>query len=281
MTDESTQTQEEAPPARTSIEVRVGERTITVGRFKGYKATRIMQEAAKLGRRYPRIGKDLAAFREEYRETHTLELTRTQAELRFGDEAREISDKAWEQMNGILRLPQTPSLEEQLMAVYPQIIETAQDQLVQLIGLLALGNGDARDAWEEGGDEAVDEAARKLGNDLLFDADAEEVFELVLAGVEVGKAQFGPLGARVRALATQIGIQRTPEPPKAEETPQTDQESTQEQTTEPETEPSPTPPPSSQTSPPSSTDSPRPTDGPHEQRSTRSPGSPSAASPSA
>lgn len=266
-TEETTSDLDQREPARETIEVRVGDRNVTIGRFRGYKATKLMQEAAAIGKRYPRIGKDLAAFKREYAEENAITLSRTEAEYQLGERAKAITDKAWDQVGGELRLRRTPSAEEQVIRVFPDLLEHAQTGVVRILALLAASNDELRAAWDEGDDKAVDEMLDAKGADLLFDADAEELLNLALAGAEVGRAQFAPLRERLGKLTAQLGLTQTPS------------ESTSEPTTMEKDEPSPTTPPSSETRQPSSTDSPRPTDGLPERHSSESPGSRSEPSP--
>jgi len=256
-------------PARAEIQVRVGDRHITVGRFKGYTATRIMREAAKIGRAYPKIGRDLARYRQEYAAEHSMHLSRAQAEYQLGAAVKQISEKAWEQAGGELVLPRSPTLEEQVMTIYPELMDKAEEHVLCVLALIATTSRDLEEAWTEGGDSAVNDLLDKRAHELLFEADATELLELALAGAEVGRAQFAPLGARVKALLSQLGLR--------DESPQTT--NPEQTTTPPETEEPTTPAPDSAPQS-SSTDSPTAMDGPPERPSSVSPGPSSVAASS-
>lgn len=260
-------------PARTEIEVRVGTRKIIVGRFKGYKATKLMREAAQLARHYPKVGKQIATYKRDYAAENMIELDRAEAEYRLGDQARQISDKAWDSAGGKIRLGRTPTTEEQIVAVFPDLLEEAEDRVIRVLALVGASNEDLRRAWDEGGDEAVDKLLEEQGAELLFEADAGELVELALAATEVGRAQFAPLRQRLASLGEQLGL--TPAPMPATET----EDAPEPTTTATEPAASPTSPPSSETTQSSSTDSPRPTDGQPARPSLESPGSRSERSP--
>jgi hypothetical protein len=258
---------DEAAPAQ-DREVRVGDRTVIVGRFRGYKATKMMQEAAAIGRRYPKIGKDLAAFKQAYGDENQIALDRAAAEFKLGEAAREISDKAWDSSGGVIRLRKSPTFEEQIVAIFPDLFEHAQQHVVRLLALVAASNSELREAYDDGDDAGVDRMLEQRGRDLLFEADAEELLDLALAGVEVGKAQFAPMRERLGKLMGQLGLQTAPTTETAPDPATTAKPSA-----------SPTTPPRSETRPPSSTDSPAPTAGPPTPSSSVSPGSRSEASP--
>jgi hypothetical protein len=258
--------------------VTVGDVEYVVGRFRGYKATRIAGEVAKIVRRYPKIGKDLAAFRREYAEENVIELKRTEAEWRLGAEAQRISDKAWETSGGTLRLRQAPTPQEQLMHVFPDVFEIAEKAVGRILALLVVENDELEEAYDS---DSVDQVLDDLAKRLLFGGDAAELLELAVAGEEVARGQFEPLKDKAGKLLAQIGLrQETPTPdsePSSNEPSESESKSSP-ATREQESEASSTSSTSSPTSPSSSTDSPTPTDGSPGSPSSESPGEPSAVS---
>lgn len=265
----------ETEEPRERIDVRVGDRTVTVGRFRGYTATKIMREAAAIGRRYPRLSKDIAAYKRDYEAENSITLTRAEAEMKLGTDATKISEAAWEAAGQQLTLRRSPAIEEQMVAVWPDLLEHAEEHVIRLLALLAID----RQALEEAYDtDDVDDALSREGKRLLFDGDAAELLELALAGVEVGRAQFAPLRDRASKLLAQLGItsKSTPAPAPSSQTTSPETTTSPDQGPEESTtsgEDSPTTSPSSETRPSSSTDLEAPTDGAEAQRSSDTAGS--------
>lgn len=258
----------EAPPAEVATDnvnrsVEVGGKTYEIGRFKGYKATRIMREAAAIGRRFPAITKLGQDYEQAYLAGGALRLSRTEAELKFGDEAREISEAAWTASDNELPLRRMPDPSERLLAVFPEILDAAEDRVVTLLALISATNAELKEADQA--EAGVDGFLEQRGRELMHEGDLEELVNLAVAGFEVGRAQFAPLeGMAGKAIALLNRRRRDPDP--IEESPTS--------------EPSPTSPPSSETSPSSSSDSEPPSDTPATTSSSESPGSssePSAA----
>lgn len=250
----------EAPPVETARDltrsVDVGGKTYEIGRFKGYKATRIMREAAAIGRRFPEITKLGQDYEQAYLAGGALRLSRTEAELKFGDDAREISEAAWSASDNELPLRRMPDPSERLLAVAPAILDAAEDRVVTLLALISASNAELKEADQA--EAGVDGFLERRGRELMHEGDLEELVNLAVAGFEVGRAQFAPLEGMVgKAIGLLNRRRRDPDP--IEENPTSD--------------PSPTSPPSSETSPSSSSDSGPPSDTPATTSSSGSPGS--------
>lgn len=259
-------------------EVRVGETTYVLTRFRGLKATRIMREAAAIGRRMPKLAKQLAAARREYGIDNEVVMTRTEAEFQFGPDALKISEQAWEQNGGELRIRPPMALRDMAIAVFPDVMEFAEEHVIRLLALLSASNAELAEHYR---DDDLDTFIGERGTTLLLEGDAEELLELAIAGVEIGRGQFAPLEKRLESLLHSFGVttKTTPTEPSDSDSPET-------KPSEP-SDSEETPPPSkagsgysksSQTSPDSLSDSPPPTDGTPTPSSTESRGEPSLVS---
>lgn len=256
-----------------SRNVKVGDREIAIARFRGFKAQRVMREAAKIGRAYPDLAKRLGEFDQAYADDYAHRLSRPEAEMRFGDEARKISEEAWEQTGGVLPLKRLPNAWERLGAVWPEVMDVAEREVGSLLAIVSLTNEELKEADHA---DRVDEAIEDRRGELMHDGDVEDLMNLAIAGYEVARAQFAPLVAKAAPLLATLGLGMTtgvPEPTTSDTSPIPTPE-TEETEIEEESD-SPTPPSSSQTRGSSSTDSEPPTDGTERQSSTAPPGAPS------
>lgn len=77
-----------------------------------------------------------------------------------------------------LEFPADPSDVERWLAGLPKALKVARSQVVQLLGLAVVPNSDLRKAWE---DDQHAELLTKLGNDLLWEGEPEELAELGVA----------------------------------------------------------------------------------------------------
>lgn len=254
--------------------VKVGELTIELARFRGFKAQRIMREASKIGRAYPEISARAAEFERAYTEDNALRLSRPEAEMRYGEDAREISEQAWEASGGVLALKQVPSAWERLGAIWPELMDVAEREVGNLLAVSSLSNEELEEADNA---DRVEEAIAERRKELMHRGEVEELFDLARAAYEVAREQFAPLVATLAPLLSRIGLEMTTdtrEPTTSGTSP------TPETETEEEDAPaSPSPPSSSETKGSSSTDSPPPTDGTEQPSSIERPGRPSELSP--
>jgi hypothetical protein len=230
-------------------QVIVGERTLPIPRFTGFKAKRAGAILARLGRASPELEELAATFRTRYRERNRLQITRAMAKMpRFAreDGSPLFSDEDFAGRDYV-EIPAEPDGNELLMALFPFVWEKAEPEVVQLLALVLIPNTELRQADL---DDQVDDKLRSFGTELLHEGSVEELLEAILIAGDVLREQFR--GKRER-LGLLMSILRGR------------QDSTE--TTEARSDSSPTRT-SSETS--SSTDSPPPTDG---QPSTPSTGS--------
>jgi hypothetical protein len=161
-----------------------------------------------------------------------------------------MSDADWEASGNMLRLPRSPTREEQIVAIFPQALELAEEETVALLALIAMSNADLK-RFARQGHEALRDELKSRGEDLL-DADLGELVELAIVAGEAVNEQYQAkareLGGRLGNALKLFGISL----PSSETTTETE--------TSKET--------SSTPSPSSSTDSPVPTDGERDEPST-------------
>lgn len=275
-----------------SRSVRVGENTYTLTRFRGYKATRIMREAAAIGRKWPKLAKTAAAFEREWAEDNVIVMSRAEAEFRYGSEGIDVSDEAWQQGGGEVRLHRAPPLEQRIAALFPEAMEYAERHVVTLLAIVSASNEELAEHYRS---DTVDDFLKERSETLMLEGDAAELVELAVAGAELARGQFAPLGEKLSVLTKAFGLKLpttktmstepsesdSPETSRSESDGSPESEPIEMQAaTTPET-PSPSGSPSSSSSPtrpPSSIDSPPSTDGIPTSSSTESRGESSLAS---
>lgn len=166
-------------------EVKVGDRTVTIPRFSGFKVVRAGRIVKELTRKYPSVLFDIASFTREYEERNSVRVTRAMAKLpryeQIGLTDRDFGDKEF------VEFPQSPSTPEQIAAVFPQIMEAAESEIVTLLALILAPNSELAD-HDEAGD--VDEYLSKEGKKLLHSADADQLVDVALVAVDVLRDQF-------------------------------------------------------------------------------------------
>lgn len=178
-----------------------------------------------------------------------------------------MTEEDWAASGQKLRQPRTPTTQEAFFAIFPDVLDLAENEVSKLLALIAMPDSEVKrhartgDLWDvlaEQGDE-------------LLDAPLHQLVELMVVAGETLQEQYATqvadkLGPRVRAAARLIGL-KLPDPKVSE--PSTDATGSATSNDEP-----------SKTRPNSSTDSPPPTGGPSEQPSTEPAGVASSASSS-
>lgn len=236
--------------------VKIGGNERLLHEFNGRKAIRATKIVRGISSGWPEILRALARFNREYEAENVVELDRATARSKFPprpvavgeglevvDPLGHLTDEDWEKSGNTLKLPRSPSFNEQVAAVFPVAFDLAEEQVLQLLALCVVDADELGQAARGGGTEAVEELLHEKADDLLDEAELGELIELAVTGAEMVRAQVAEkleeLGDRVGNLLTLFGLGPSKrEDPAAEE----------------ETESSPT-------REPSSTSSPEPTDG--------------------
>lgn len=251
--------------------VKLGDREVVIEPFKGYKAKRVGRLVARLSKHVPEFIDQMAEFRRDYATKHYRRITKGMALQRAIPNTVE-DDKIPEDQRAALQasldrvaagyqalldgelqdkdhvdLPEEPSGQEVVLAVFGKAWDIAEEETLEVLALLVAPNADLRQAYR---DDGVEEYLKDLADDLMFDANVEDLVELAVVGVETIRAQFagkaGAVGKLISLLSsTDQATPESPSPAAQQETPTTS-----------------TPP-----SPSSSTDSPEPTGGAPDERS--------------
>jgi hypothetical protein len=226
--------------------IEVHDRQITVERFTVTKGLRILTLLQLIQKMVPQISNEIADFKREYAASNVIELDRVQAKMRYGptpiiDEHGDVvrdsatgevltvaspidrmTEADWERSGQILRLRQSPSNEEMLLAVFPLVYEHAQAPLMRLLALVAMPNADIERYAQVSGEklwEEVDEYARQV----IGPAYLEQVMELAVTAAEQVEGQVMDkvrgLGDRVGKLAGLLGIKKTAAAPSSDASP--------------------------------------------------------------
>jgi hypothetical protein len=172
------------------------------------------------------------------------------------DPLAHLTDADWVASGNKLRLPRSPSFEERVMAVFPSALDLAEDEVTQLLAVLATPNKELKRHARDG---SLGDYIKERADDLL-DAPATDLMELAVASGEMVDEQFSAklkeLGDRAPNVLRLLGLTRSP----------TSQNGTSKKQ-------------SYATNPSSSTDSPPSTDGTNEPSSTAPIGDSSPLSP--
>lgn len=212
------------------------------------KFVRIGKVLKNVARTTPEIIGELSRFTTEYEANNKIVLSRTQALMRFGPEPAYVplleedgavkigltgdpimvpqldeagnqivrpgrldhmTDADWEASNQQLELPRSPGLMEQIAAVFPLAFEAAEDQLVQLYGILLVDNKRLADAIREG-DGAAARLISEEGEEFLDRGDIGDMLELLVVAIEVSRGQIDrvieDLGDRVGKALAMMGL---------------------------------------------------------------------------
>lgn len=212
--------------------VKVGGRDVHLERFTVAKAMRVMTLLSVIQKQVPSLNKELAAFRSEYRKANSIELDRVQAKMRYGpqpvldDEGEPImqdgeivtiaspidrmTEQDWERAGQVLRLPQSPTPTETLVAMFPTVYEAAEQPVQRLLAIVAMPNDDVTRHVRNG---TIWDEVDRFADEVIAPAYLDEIMELAVAAGEVIDDQVMSkakgLGERAGNLLRLAGIQTT------------------------------------------------------------------------
>lgn len=259
-----------------SRDVQVGDATYVIGKFKGFKAFRIGRLLTSLGDIGPQVSKKINEFTAAYQKENVTEIERATLELRYPEEAANVSDEAWKESNGKVRIANDPSQAEILAVAFPMAFDLAGDKIVDLLAWVIADDAELEKLDNESEEKVLDYVQR-LRKQLMHHADIDELFDIATAAREALGDQMSGKAEGLRSILSLVGLGQAEET--ASEEPTEEGHPTAEVTVEEEVEPDETPstPPSQSTSesPASSTGSPLSTDGIDAQSSTAPTGEPS------
>lgn len=191
-------------------DVAIGGKTVSVERFTLAKAMRVITLLGLIQKQVPEVTKEWAAFRKNYGEEYAIELSRSQALVRFGEQLDRLTEADWERDGQAFRIPGSPSGPELFFAMAPMVYERAEEVVLRLLGLIAMDN-DTVGRYVAKGDiwERVDE----LVDEIIKPAALDEIMELAITACEVIDGQVltkaKGLGDRAGNVARLFGMRTT------------------------------------------------------------------------
>lgn len=166
-------------------EVRIGERNVTIPRFSAFKVARSGRLIAKITKAYPTIMFDVARFERDFETSNTIKITRAMAKLpKF--EPLDLSDDDFGDKD-FVEFPSSPSNWQRFAAVFPQVMDVAEEDVVSLLALVLAPNKTLEEQDEDGN---VNEWLRAEGRKLLHEMHGEQLIDVAIVVAEALREQF-------------------------------------------------------------------------------------------
>lgn len=177
-----------------SKKIQLGDTEYTIRPFKGFKFIRAGRIVARVSEQWKEVIKSMATWTREYESQNTLRITpeMTQQRATFGLTDEQFAEK------GYVEIPNSPTFEEQLIGVLPSVLDLAETQVMQLLGLIIAPNEELRRQEREGD---VNEYLKSLGDTVLYEGDADMILELAETAYAVLQDQFSGKGEKLLPLA--------------------------------------------------------------------------------
>lgn len=184
-------------------DVTVGDQTYSVQKFTTFKVIEATSIVTSIMEEVPQLGEKIGAFSREYRETNSIKIPRSAAELRYTEEElSKITETAWEASNQHLEVPASPGGLDIAAHVFPDVFRVAREQLLRLVALVATPNSELRAADDE---ERVPELLNTKAKALRHE-DAAELLDLLVAASEVLTEQFKGKAEALGPVAAMFGL---------------------------------------------------------------------------
>lgn len=196
--------------------VTAGETEYTIKKFKGFKALRLGRMLTSLGEIGPKVSEAVNKYVSDYRTQNVEKISRAALELRYPAEAAGVSDKAWEESDGYIELPNDPTEAEVLAVILPKAFELAGDSIVDLLAWVVADDAKLEEADNQS-EEAVKEYIESIRKNLLYKADLDELLELAYGAQEVLSEQMAGKGQRAKALLKLVGLDQETEEPEGDQ----------------------------------------------------------------
>lgn len=188
-------------------EVRVGDEHYVLRPFRGLKAVLVLERVTKLLEVLPEIQTEARNEFRRQRDENVIEIDRAVFEFRYPEDAKAISETAWQEAGQKIRLPDDMPFDTAavVLAVLPKVLKFARSDVMEVLALVVLKDSDLQAADQDGTiDELISEQARKL----LYDGTLEELADLAAASF----AQIQELSTgKVRELWEQAAALLTPD----------------------------------------------------------------------
>jgi hypothetical protein len=181
----------------TGRDVQIGDRTVRIQSFKVYKAMKAGEIVSEITKMVPQIGDSLTEYTRKYEAENFAEIDRATALFQYRDEVEHISDEAWRASENKLRIPQSPSPQEQMTAVFSLVFDTAKEHVLTLLALLITPDSELRDAHRADG---VDQKIAEYREVLEHEADITDLVDLTAAAAEVVREQFAGKADQIKKI---------------------------------------------------------------------------------
>lgn len=175
-----------------SVSVTVAGEEYTLDGFRGFKATEVGEVIATIMDAVPDILDKVATFSREYAANNGVRVTRemcTLPQFRRVFERMNYSDADWERSGGAVLLPQQPSNDVVMAAMFPYVYRQAREHVVRLLSYMLCTNAELREADEN---DSVRNLIKEKRTVLMHDCSVDEILALALASVRVLKTEFDP-----------------------------------------------------------------------------------------
>jgi hypothetical protein len=210
----------------------MSQRTVTFGeveyrieRPSGRKSSRALATLRAISKAMPGLQEELAEFRRSYERENVVELDRAGARLQYPrlpyidedtgrpltdehgaiqyrpSELDAMTDEDWEKAGNVIRLPKSPSFNEEVAAMFGRALEVAEDHVYALLALFTLPNQDVKRAGRAGADELTALIDERVA-DLLDDGFGDEWLEL---GAIVGELVDEHYVQKARSMGDRMG----------------------------------------------------------------------------
>lgn len=160
---------------RQARQVQIGDEMLPIPPFKGFKAIRAGKLLARVTTQVQDLWKRADEFEEEYRNTHSMRITRQEANLR-----------GWEHITfpegqDHIEIPEPPADEQKFLEVFEKAFELIEDELVQMAALVLAPNKELKEAHNEDRDGGVNNYLERRGEELLHEANIGQLVDLAVA----------------------------------------------------------------------------------------------------
>lgn len=230
-------------------EVRIGQQVVKLERLSSFKVVRGSKALSRITKLVSGLDEQIQKFVSSYREANTEVITRAQlmyrqaaeeaalvnrrrAELEADEQPEEeieraleryrhelsahrleIPDEVWKSEDNKLELHRDPTPMQIGAVVLPHVIDSAEGEVLRLLALIVTPDEELRAAKRAGN---LDEVLAQKADELLFDAEIEDLLELAAVATEVLSEKLRGKALRLRAAWQKLTGASSEEPAKAE-----------------------------------------------------------------
>lgn len=165
-------------------EVQIGDRQVPVPPFNGRKVILAARAIQQITKRVPDITSRMAEFSRRYSQENATVITRDMALAipTWREPLAHVTDEQWSERGGTLTIPATPGFGEQIAAIFPDLLDAAEGEVLRLLALAVIPNSDLARAAAEGD---VKGALAKESDRILDEASLTQLVELADATAQM------------------------------------------------------------------------------------------------